>query len=415
MTAGGSYTLSGLGVTNTSFYCTSEAVMAGWALFVVYRQTGLAPRRVELRDGLEAIREGSTTTTLSGFTGAASPSVRLTALVWEGDPDQVGDNTLPERLRWNTTNLTDGSNPTNNTFNSTINSQSRTNVYGMDLDTFTPTLAAGATSATLQVASGPDLVLLQTVMTSIAVTTRRQATTPDGGATTPRLAGTGYSLPFVVTNLGNVDDSYNLTLTGTGTPVIATIDSIRGPGVTPTSATTATVSAIVGQARTITVWYTVVPGDPADNTGTLRATSAAQGTVFDDGFATIRRVRPTLTLAKQVNPQTGLSPGVDVTYTLQFRNVGEFAARGVTVADSVPSQVQFKVGTPTQSLPAGITATVQYSTNGTAWTLVPASGGCGAPAGYDACVRFLRWSLTGDLAANATAPQGTLTYQARVR
>lgn len=413
VTGNGTYTLTGLGVNNGGAYCTSQAVMGSWSLVVVYREPNAAPRRIQLRDGLVAVRQQTETFTLNGFTGAATPSVRLSYIVHEGDPDQVGDNNFPERVRWNGTTLT----ANNNAFNSTVNGTS--NVHGLDIDTFTPTLAAGATTATLEISSGPDLVLAQTAVTSIAIAPTYGVTvTPDGLAQpVQRLPGTGYAQPFTVTNTGNSDDIYNLLLSGTGNPLFAVLDSLRGPGVVTTARPdSARLSVPSGQSIVVTLWYTVPVGPTADNTGYLRARSAARPATLDDGWAQVRRVSPRLTITKSVTPQNTLSPGTDLTYTMQVANAGEFAARGVVVSDSVPPQVVFKLGSVGQTLPAGITATPSYSNNaGTTWTYVPVSGGCGAPVGYDACVRRVRWSLTGDLPAPPATSQSTFTFIARIR
>jgi uncharacterized repeat protein (TIGR01451 family) len=414
----GPYTLSGLTVTsaNNSDHCESQAVMGSWSLVVVYREAGLAPRRIQLRDGLLAIRYGTETISLTGFTGAATPSVRLSYIVHEGDPDQDGETNYPERVRWNGTTLTGTAN-NGNAFNSTANGVS--NVHGLDIDTFTPTLAAGATSATLEISSGPDLVLAQTAVTSIAIAPRYGVTvTPDGLAQpVQRLPGTGYALPFTIANTGNIDDTYNLILSGTGNPLFAVLDSVRGPGLVITArADSARLTVPSGQSIVVNLWYSVPVGTTADNTGYLRARSAAQPATLDDGWAQVRRVSPRLTIAKSVSPNNNLSPGTDLTYTMQIANAGNFAARGVVVNDSVPPQVIFKLGSVGQTLPAGITATASYSNNaGATWTYVPVSAGCGAPAGYDACVRRVRWTLTGDLPAPPAASQSTFTFVARVK
>lgn len=409
----GTYTVSGLAVTNTGSYCTSQAVMAAWSLVVIYRQTGAAPRRIQVRDGILAIRQATETIALSGFTGAATPSVRLSYVVHEGDPDQTGDNTYPERVRWNGTTLS----ANNNAFNSTVNGTA--NVYGLDIDTYTPTLAAGATTASLELSSGTDLVLAQTAVTSIAVAPRYGVTvTPDGLAQpVQRLPGTGYSQVFQVTNTGNIDDIYNLLLSGTGNPLFAVLDSLRAPGIVLTAEPdSARLPVAFGTTINVTLWYTVPAGPTADNTGYLRARSVAQAGTLDDGWAQVRRVSPRLTITKSVSPQNTLSPGTELTYTMQIANAGDFAARGVVVNDSVPPQVIFKLGSVGQTVPAGITATASYSNNaGATWTYVPVSGGCGAPAGYDACVRRVRWTLTGDLAAGAPASTSTFVFLARIK
>lgn len=409
----GTFTVSNFTASVGSPWCSVQAVMASWSLVVVYREPGATPKRVQLRDGMVAIREGSHNIALSGFVGAATPAVRFSYVVHEGDPDQSGTTGDPERVRWITTTNTytlENGNP----FNSTVNGA--TNIHGLDIESHNTTLPAGGTSATLELSSGPDLVLAQTVVTSIAIAPVYGVTvTPDGLAQpVQRLPGTGYAQPFTITNTGNLDDTYNLILSGTGNPLFAVLDSVRGPGlVTTVRPDSARLTVPSGQSIVVNLWYSVPVGPTADNTGYLRARSVPRPATLDDGFAQVRRVSPQLTITKSVSPQNTLAPGTDLTYTMQIANAGNFAARGVVVSDSVPPQVVFKLGSVGQTVPAGITAAPSYSNNaGATWTYVPVSGGCGAPAGYDACVRRVRWTLTGDVAVSGTA---SFFFVARIR
>ena len=63
-----------------------------------------------------------------------------------------------------------------------------------------------------------------------------------------------------------------------------------------------------------------------------------------------------------------------------------------------------------------LTALVQYSSDGGAtWAYVPASGACGAPAGYDNCVNRIRWQLQNPLGYTAPDNSGTLEFFAQIR
>ncbi|HEX7242052.1 MAG TPA: hypothetical protein VF263_17340, partial [Longimicrobiaceae bacterium] len=91
-------------------------------------------------------------------------------------------------------------------------------------------------------------------------------------------------------------------------------------------------------------------------------------------------------------------------------------ATGVVVTDLLPTQLLFKLGSVQETLPGGITTTVAYSADGGAtWTHTPASGGCGAPAGFDACVQRIRWTLNGTLPADVVQSSGNLRFVARIR
>lgn len=113
---------------------------------------------------------------------------------------------------------------------------------------------------------------------------------------------------------------------------------------------------------------------------------------------------------------TPQAPGTDVTYGITFTNTGAHNAANLIVSDPVPSFLDFKLGTTTQTLPGGLVMTVTYSNNGTTFTYVPVSGGGGAPTGYDRNVVIVRWTLTtGQLGTLAPANTGSVNFTAQVR
>lgn len=422
VTASGTYGVGNLAVDVDAPYCAVQGVAKGWALFVVYQQAGLPIKRIQLRHGLRAFRAATEQVTLNGFLASNTPSARVTFLLYEGDPDLAGTAANPEQLLFNGAPFTDGINPAANPYNSTINTPSpgSTNVYGVDLDTYNASsfFTPRARSADVQLTAGTDMVVLQVILTSLSVSL--VDVTPDGLASAEQRLPGKYSRVFAVENPSLNTDSYDLLDRFSGSPTYLTPDSITGTGVTRGARTdSARVSIPAGATRNVNVWYSVPQGASLENLIHLRARSVTYPTVAtaaDTGWTQVLRVAPRLTITKSVSPQNTLSPGTELTYTMQIANAGEFAARGVVVSDSVPPQVVFKLGSVGQTLPAGITATVAYSNNtGTTWTYVPVSGGCGAPAGYDACVRRVRWTLTGDLAVGAAASTSTFTFLARIR
>jgi uncharacterized repeat protein (TIGR01451 family) len=425
VTAGGTYGVGNLDVDVDAPFCGVQGVAKGWALFVIYQQTGLPIKRIQLRHGLLAFRQATEQVTLNGFLGSNTPSAKVTFLLYEGDPDLAGTGTFPEQLLFNGAPFTDGLNPSTNPYNSTINTPSpgRANVYGVDLDTYDASsfFTARARTADVQLTAGNDMVVLQVILTSLSVSL--VDVTPDGlAAPEQRLPGK-YSRQFAVENPSLNSDSYDLIDRFSGTPTYLTPDSITGTGVTRGArADSARVTIAAGATRNVNVWYTVPQGASLQNLVHLRARSVTYPTVAtaaDTGYTQVLRVAPRLTITKSVSPQNTLAPGTELTYTMNIANAGEFAARGVTVTDSVPTQVMFKLGSVTQTLPAGITATVAYSSNGgTVWTYVPVSGGCplkGGVAGYDACVTHVRWTLTGDLAVGAAASASSFGFKARIK
>lgn len=246
--------------------------------------------------------------------------------------------------------------------------------------------------------------------------------TPDG-LTSPilRLPGTGLDYQdFVVTNLSSSAGTFDLLswragiLTSQG--IFLQVDSIRGTGLTAqTNPDSARVVLAGATAYTFRVWFTIPVGDTAVNIEYLRARLVGDTTIRDVGYAESRRVFPQVSLAKKVSPNTNTFSGTDLTYTLEFGNAGEYAAKSVTVTDKIPVETFFKVGSPGATLPAGLTAVPSYSLDGSAWTYSPVSTGCGAPAGFDACVRHVRWTLSGDMPAGTAAAAGSFTFIARIK
>ena len=123
-----------------------------------------------------------------------------------------------------------------------------------------------------------------------------------------------------------------------------------------------------------------------------------------------------MNIAKSVNPVGVQTPGTELTYTISLSNLGNSDAVSVVVADTLPTQVDFRVGSVASNLPSGIGVTVEYSDDGGAtWLYTPASGGCSAPASYDRCVRNIRWTLLDDLSPIPPDNSGTLEFAAIIR
>lgn len=241
--------------------------------------------------------------------------------------------------------------------------------------------------------------------------------TPDGTDTVPRLPSnaTMYAYAFTVTSTGTVATSFDLLAAVGGT--FLTVDSITGTGVTrgavPDSARLTALGA--GVARSVSVWYRVanVAAGSLESL-VLRARSVPISTIGDSAWTTVRVVKPALMTVKSVTPAGATVPGAELTYSILVANGGSEQAAGVTVVDSLPAEVEFKIGGATAILPGGVTATVEYS-DGSVWGYTPTSSGCGADAGYDRCVRYVRWTLQQPLGAVAPSNSATFEVVARIR
>jgi uncharacterized repeat protein (TIGR01451 family) len=110
-------------------------------------------------------------------------------------------------------------------------------------------------------------------------------------------------------------------------------------------------------------------------------------------------------------------PNTDLTFQITFTNSGGGAAQNLTLSDPVPQNTDFKVASATASLgTTGLAVTIEYSNDGGAtWTHTPASGGGGAPAGYDRAVTTVRWRFTGNLSQTAPNNTGSASFVVRIR
>ena len=223
---------------------------------------------------------------------------------------------------------------------------------------------------------------------------------PDqSGSTTP---GGTVAYPHTVTNTGNVGDTFDLTYVSSQGWNYVFYDAGNNPIASVTLAPAA--SAI------ISVRLTVPAGTPVGTVETAVLTATGQVTLVSDDATDITViVAGNLQLTKSVNPPGDQLPGVDLTYTVDYQNVGSDMITAIVVYDAMPAWTQFQVGSVTTGTPpASITAVaVEYSDdNGATWTYTPASGGGGAPLGYDANVTNVRYLFTGDLAAGAGSTVG---------
>lgn len=143
-----------------------------------------------------------------------------------------------------------------------------------------------------------------------------------------------------------------------------------------------------------------VPGGSVFN-AFLTAASVAYPVFSDQVVATTTSISPNLTMLKSAD-KAFARPAEDVTYTIAVSNgTGLTGASTIVVTEPVPANTGFRVGSATFAPGTStLTAVLSYS-DGAAWTYSPVSGGCAAPAGYDDCVRQVRWTLSG------TMPAGT--------
>jgi len=174
--------------------------------------------------------------------------------------------------------------------------------------------------------------------------------TPDAGSTNRLPSGTGpttYTETYTVQNTGNASDTYNLALTTTGGATVSIV-SVNG-----TAGTGSSVTVAAGGNATISVVYTVsnsaVAGTTADLV--LTATSANTASQSDSGTRTVRVIRATISMTKEVfedNQTTAAAtvvPQQYIQYRITITNTGEAPATltgsSYGVTDALPSQVSY--------------------------------------------------------------------------
>jgi len=170
----GTYAFSNLSVNTGIPHCASSAVLSGWALVVIYEDAGEYQRVVNLFDGFMYHRGSEISLTRSNFRIPLSPvDGKMTHISWEGDVENSAPlDGFTENLLFKGNQLIDGYNPSNNQFNSTINTLSTNTSYGVDMDTYpiSSYLSPGDTSYISTFSTGGDLVLLSAEIISVTNT-----------------------------------------------------------------------------------------------------------------------------------------------------------------------------------------------------------------------------------------------------
>ncbi len=248
------------------------------------------------------------------------------------------------------------------------------------------------------------------------------AVTLDGVDSLPRLPsnGTANSYKFTVTNNSSVIDDFDLLgFPGDTLATFLTVDSITGPNVTQgATLDSARITGVpASSSDSAFVWYTVANAAAGTlDSLYLDGRSVSSSSVNDSGSVFIQVVKPNMTMVKAVSPNGTQLPGTDLTYTVTITNDGSDDAVSAVIVDSLAAEVDFKVGTVVNNLPAGVTATVEYSNDGAStWTYTPVSAGCSAPTTYDGCVTHIRWTLQNDLSYIGPDNTGNVQFVARIQ
>ena len=178
--------------------------------------------------------------------------------------------------------------------------------------------------------------------------------------------------------------------------------------------------SVTGGTRGLTTTALDAYGATNGSIGQTISATASQIPGASTGSACV----PNVSLNKSVSPTGTQLPGTDLTYTISFTNTGGNSARSLVLTDPDPSttlrlntSTYFKLGSATSSLgTTGLTVIVSYSNNnGSTFAYTPASGGGGAPAGYDGNVTHIRFSFTGNLSQTSPNNTGSVSFQVRIK
>lgn len=175
-----------------------------------------------------------------------------------------------------------------------------------------------------------------------------------------------------------------------------------------------TIPSLAGQAAatlTITVRAASVTTTATDtNTATLLSYTGLNQSTSNDSASVSVTITPSspLTTIKTSSSATA-NPGQVIRYRVYVSNPGFGVATAVVAVDALSPLTAFRLdtfgagqhisfvqGTPSSTVTLG---TVQYSADGgSTWSYTPASGGGGAPSGYDANITHVRMPLSGTMA-----------------
>jgi uncharacterized repeat protein (TIGR01451 family) len=317
-------------------------------------------------------------------------------------------------------NATVNAGPGNNTITNTTSS--------LTADQFDPVSSNNVGSVSLRVTRS-DLSLTKTVNNatpsfgqSVIFTITLSNAGPDGatGVAVKDLLPAGLGFSSYTASVG----SY---VSGTG---IWTVGSLANGG-----SATLQITATVNAYGSITNIAQVSATDQSDPDSTPNNNVSTED---DQASAIVGATPPNVVLCKTIvgqpcPPPASLptqSPGTDINYILTFTNSGGSPASSLIITDpyidpalavaarlKINDHTYFKVGSIVNTLPAGLSIiSVKYSSDsGVTWTYTPASGGGGAPVGYDANVTHIQWTFGGSLSQNALSNSGNVNFAVRIK
>jgi gliding motility-associated-like protein len=165
-TGNGVYNLSELDLKAViGTYCNNATNFGGWAIVVVYKNASLPLNQLNVYDGLQYV-PSQINITLNSLNVIDNQDAKIGFVAWEGDRSI----SVNETLRINGNPISNPPlNPVNNAFNGTDSFTGSTTLYNMDLDVYNiqNNINIGDTSAQIQLTSGQDFVMINTIVTKL--------------------------------------------------------------------------------------------------------------------------------------------------------------------------------------------------------------------------------------------------------
>ena len=424
-TRNGNYTFGGLGVVTGLPHCDVSAVVSGWSLIVIYESATERLRAINLYDGLAPFRGSQVLLTPDGFRVPASNiDGRIAVFTLEGDPaNSEPMNGVGEALRYNGFLLDDGidvpgSDPQEQQFDGTINTQGIQTSYGIDVDQYdiSARLSPGQTSGTTTYSAGADLVLLMAQIVSatsdpavdLGVTVSHTGSFVSGGTGTYTIAVSNAAGLEREDNTVTVTDTLPAGLTYNSSSGTGWSCSAAGQVVTCTHAPTVNPGASlpplslvvnVAQAAAASVTNSVTVSTPSYELVTSNNTATDVTATIDPNISTS---------TKSVLDINGgeVSPGDTLRYTITLIETAGGQAVNVSMTDDVPDDVTFGGFV---SIPAGASSSFTAAPAGANANGIVNVSGITVPASGSATVVFDVTVVAGTLPGTNINNTATLT------
>jgi len=206
-TGNGTYTLADLDL-NTAIqnYCQYGINFGGWAIVIVYSNPNLPINQINVYDGMQSVVPNSVTIELQTLNVIDNIGAKIGFLAWEGDSALA----VQETLTFNGNIIGNPPlNPYNNAFNGTNSFTGETDLYNMDLDVYDIEnfINIGDTSATIELHSGQDYVMVNSIVTKLN-SQLPDATVQLNNYHVTNCNDRNFNVNFTVFNLPDATDTY---------------------------------------------------------------------------------------------------------------------------------------------------------------------------------------------------------------